>query len=198
MQIKMSLGSNTAFSLARPFLSLIIGPMKAEKSTRAAQIACKFAHFCNVLLVNSAIDTRHKDNYIIMHSGRQASCIKVVELKELETRDDFKAAQIVVIDEAQFFSDLKEHVVNHCNSKSYVVASLDSDAKQQKFGQVWDLIPFADQVEKLTALCEVCRDGSPAQCSIRVGGSSALQISIDDGQGQKYMSVCRGHVSLGQ
>ena len=175
-----------------------MGPMKAEKSTSAVRIARKFGHFCNVLLVNSAIDQRHKGDFVVMHSGSHSECVKVSKLSELEDSEQFQKAQLVVIDEGQFFSDLKEHVIKHRNSKSYVVASLDSDAKQNKFGQIWDLIPYATSIEKLHALCEVCRDGTSAICTIRIGHFNK-QISVDnldgDPLGPKYMSVCIKHLN---
>lgn len=181
------------FSVQRPFLRIILGPMKAEKSTSAIRISRKFSHFCSVLLVNSAVDTRDEDEFIKTHAGEGAKCIKVHALAELEDRDDFKDAQIVIIDEAQFFPDLTKHVTVWCDRKSYVVASLDGDAKQEKFGQVWELIPYCDYIEKLHALCEVCKDGTPAVCTIHIGEFNK-QVSIDNMDGKsKYVAVCRQH-----
>ena len=185
-----------SFLVKEPFVRIILGPMKAEKSTCAVRLARKYGHFCNVLLVNSTVDTRSADEFIVTHSGEHTKCTKVGKLSELEELETFKEAQLVVIDEGQFFGDLKEHVFKFCDVKSYVVASLDADAKQEKFGQVWDLIPIAKYIEKLHGLCEICKDGTPSICSIKLGGFDK-QISVDDFQASdsspKYLTVCLKH-----
>ena len=182
------------FSVKKPFLRLFVGPMKAEKSTFVVRFARKYARYCNVILVNSSTDTRHQEDFIKTHSGDLIPCIKIMNLKELESRDDFKTAKIIVLDEAQFFTDLKEHVLKYCKTKSYIISSLDGDAQQNKFGQVWDLIPYCDSIKKLHALCEICEDGTPAVCTIHTNGFEK-QISIDSIEGTKYLSVCRAHIN---
>ena len=184
------------FSVKDPFLYLVMGCMKAEKSTEGVRMVRKFSRYVPCVIVNSAVDTRHDNDIIQTHSGDQMQCIKVLKLEELEARKDFQEAQLVVLDEAQFFPDLVSHVLKFCLEKSYVVCSLDSDYKQQKFGQVWKLIPYADRIVKKTALCELCADGTEAVCTIRTEPPSTHihnKISIDSVGGSKYMSVCRKH-----
>ena len=76
------------------------------------------------------------------------------------------------------------------DGKQVVVAGLDGDRFRKPFGDILKLIPVADRIQKLTAFCKLCRDGTPALFSY---GS----ISVDDlvvvGQVDLYRAVCRKH-----
>ncbi len=181
-----------AFHLDKTILYLIIGPMRGEKTTEAIRIASKYTRYCNVIFVNPRIDIRSSNGVVKSRNGIEFTCINVDRLEELESNPEFKAADICVLDESQFFSDLKEHVEKWCDQKSYVISSLDADYEQKKFGQIWDLIPLADKVKKMKALCEICKDGTQAVCTIATGEMDG-QIAVDGKNGSMYISVCRKH-----
>lgn len=65
-----------------------------------------------------------------------------------------KSVDCVLINEGQFFGDLVEFVERWCDEykKDITVSGLDGDYKREKFGQILDLIPLADSVEKLPVL----------------------------------------------
>lgn len=181
-------------------LHVILGPMKAEKSSEAIRIANKYKRYYKVIYVDSKINTRNKvfdkqgrQGLVKSRSGMEIDCIIVQFLHELEQDPKFKEAHLVVIDEAQFFDDLYDHVTKWCNQKSYIVVSLDGDYKQQLFGQACNLIPIADEITKLTAFCEICCDGTPAVCTIRTTDDESTVVDVDSAEGDKYMVVCRKH-----
>ena len=61
----------------------------------------------------------------------------------------------ILIDEAQFFTDLMEilYIVEKLNKNVYIFG-LDGDFKRNKFGNILDLIPYCDTITKLQArLC---------------------------------------------
>jgi hypothetical protein len=70
----------------------------------------------------------------------------------------------VVVEEAQFFDDLKPFVERavDADGKHAVVVGLDGTAERRPFGQILDLVPLADRITKLTAFCTMCADGTPA------------------------------------
>jgi thymidine kinase len=109
---------------------------------------------------------------------------------ELEEMSEFKNADLIVCDEAQFFPDLHDHFKRWCDEKSYVISSLDGDANREKFGQVLDCIPLCDKVYKLHALCEICADGTPAIFT-KVNKLKKTQVLVDSIGGTTYSSVCR-------
>jgi thymidine kinase len=98
----------------------------------------------------------------------------------------------VVIEEAQFFPDLYEVVLQMVEGqgKHVLVFGLDGDSKRKSFGQVLDLIPVADMYTKLRAECRLCGDGTAALFTKRFS-SATTQVSV--GGEESYKAVCRKH-----
>ena len=96
-----------------------------------------------------------------------------------------------MIDEGQFFPDLKEYVVKWCEEykKNIIVIGLDGDYKRNPFGQILDLIPIADNVMKLKAMCKLCSDGTEALFTHRLTTEDE-QVLIGN---SNYIPVCRQH-----
>ena len=92
----------------------------------------------------------------------------------------------------QFFTDLYDFCVAAVekDAKSVIISGLDGDFKRKSFGQILDLIPLADRVDKLTALCTKCRDGTAAIFSKRFAKCTD-QIAV--GGLDSYIPVCRRH-----
>lgn len=177
-----------------------MGPMKAEKTTRAIQIAQKYSLFCKVLYVNPKVDIRSSDGTVKSRNGLNSTCVGVVALGDLFQCEAYSSSDVIVLDEAQFYPDLKEFVLSQKDKKTFIISSLDGDYKQEKFGYVWDLIPYADHVEKLLALCEVCRDGTPAICTITTEPLDGQVHVVGTGKESEpkdfFIPVCLEHTSL--
>ena len=139
-----------------------------------------------VLCINYEGDIRHKDNVILTHDGDTIPCIKTKRLWDVEIPDDVK---IIAIDEGQFFSDLVQFVKTHLKlGRTIIVAGLDGDYKQQKFGNMSDLIPIADTYVKKYALCHYCKDGTPGAFTKRiVDDNNKILIGGMD----MYVACCR-------
>ena len=80
-------------------------------------------------------------------------------LRELLHTRELREAEVVGIDEAQFFPDLLEFVKEMEHEKTIIIAGLDGDSNREPFGEILLCIPLCDSVVKLTALDE---DGSEA------------------------------------
>ncbi len=147
-------------------LELYMGPMFSGKSTAIILRIARMADIgYDVLYINHKIDNRDteaQDTIVSTHNSqyttlsKKINAIKVSELRDLDIRD----YQYIAVDEGQFFPDLYESVITWVTGfgKTVLVASLDGDAYRRKFGQVLDLIPNADEVNKLTAFCDLCRE----------------------------------------
>lgn len=94
---------------------------------------------------------------------------------------------VVGIDEGQFFPDLIPFTEDLANAgKTIVVAALDGTFERTGFGAVLQLVPLAESVIKLSAVCMVCcGDASFTQ---RISGDKGLEII---GGADKYRAVCR-------
>jgi thymidine kinase len=107
-------------------------------------------------------------------------CIKT----KLLTSIDISTADIISINEAQFFPDLIHFVEEALRQKKKVyVYGLDGDFQQKPFGQILLLIPFADSYTKLYAQC-MC--GKPAAFTKRLS-TNRSQYAPDDA----YRPSCR-------
>jgi len=99
-----------------------------------------------------------------------------------------KQADVILINEGQFFEDLYKVVVDLLKeNKKVYVCGLDGDFERKKIGQILDLIPLCDKVTKLTSLCSICRDGTPGIFSMRLTDEkSQILVGVDN-----YAPVCR-------
>ena len=140
-----------------------------------------------VLVVNHKFDSRCKDA-IKSHDNHTLKALKVKNLAEIDEKL-IEEHDVIAIDEAQFFGDLLSFVKFY-ETKDIIVAGLSGDYKRNKFGQVVDLIPYADNVQKLSAYCKICNDGTLAHFTKRTTSNSELVLI---GAQDDYIAVCRKH-----
>lgn len=174
-------------------LELIIGPMFSGKSTelisrirRAESINKK------VLVIKPIIDNRYSKNEITSHSLESKKCKITERLEYINDNDNISNYDLIIIDEGQFFPDLKKYVLNWVEEKKLhvIVAGLDGDSKRQPIGQILDLIPYSDECKKITSLCKYCNNDTKAiftYCKIK------LEQQIKIGGIETYVPVCRTH-----
>jgi thymidine kinase len=195
----MSTSQNTS-----GYLELIIGPMFSSKTTTLLEIYKK-CQFCNipVSIINHTIDTRYHDTMISSHDKLMAPCLQANKLADIWTCEGWiesgresdiyahnllRKAEVILINEGQFFTDLYEIVVDMLkHSKKIYICGLDGDFERKKFGSILDLIPLCDKVNKLTSLCSLCKDGTPAIFSMRLSNEKEQTIVGSD----NYIPVCR-------
>lgn len=145
-----------------------------------------------VIVVNHAIDSiRSGKSLLKTHSGKERSTDY-----EISNLCDNMIGNIidrnpdtVAINEGQFFTNL-DKFIHRLLSKNInvIVCGLDSDFKRQPFKEITDLIPHANHIMKLYALCGICKDGTRALYSKRVkGGDDRIQVGGID----SYIPVCR-------
>ncbi len=153
----------------------------------------------NVFVVTHSIDTRYSDEpAIINHDRVSMPAFSTHSLMSILDQAEFKTSRLVVIEEAQFFSDLVPFVLQTIDKlgKYVVVVGLDGDAERRPFGHVLELIPHCDRVTKLTAMCKECRDGTPAIFTFAAREDAV--VAANDGRpcvgaDEKYVPLCRKH-----
>lgn len=170
-------------------IEVILGPMFAGKSSELIRRTSRYeAIGKNVLLINHSNDTR-TDNSVQTHSNLKKKAIKVSSLMSLLDSDEFKKADVIGIDEAQFFKDLYDFVLLAENyNKIIIVSGLDGDYKRKPIGQILLIIPLCDTVTKLHAYDMIDKDGTPGIFTKRIIDSKE-QVVI--GSEQEYMAVSR-------
>lgn len=111
---------------------------------------------------------------------------------------DYSKYHTIGIDEAQFFPDLLEIVLFLVNEKhiNVLVSGLSGNFKREKFGQVLDLIPHANEAKLMQAKCHLCLKEDPtnivdAPFTKRFDKTNQEEKVI--GAKDKYAAVCRKH-----
>lgn len=195
-------------NITMSYLELIIGPMYSGKTSRLVEVykQCKFCNI-SVAVINHVIDNRYDEELLSTHDKVKIPCIKTKVLKdvwlteELDLEDDIienipriqdklkiSRSDVILINEGQFFEDLYDVVIDmlKCGKKVYV-CGLDGDFERKKFGQILDLIPFCDKVDKLTSLCTLCKNGTRGIFSMRLTQETEQTVVGSD----NYIPVCR-------
>jgi thymidine kinase len=172
------------------YLELFIGPMFSSKTSRLIDLYKKYT-FCNinVVVINHTIDNRYDNELLSSHDKVMIPCIKSDNLKTPWEKMKNEKVDVILINEGQFFYDLYEIVSDmvHCGKKVYI-GGLDGDFERKKFGQILDLIPLCDKVTKLSALCNICKNGKDAIFSLRLSNETNQTVVGSD----NYIPVCRG------
>jgi len=172
-------------------LELIIGCMYSGKSSEIIKRVNQLKSIDkSYIIYNSVIDTRYGGLGIYTHNKTHEPCKLIDNLLHQLNCEDFKMADTIFIDEAQFFTDLKEFIIKAVETynKTVVVIGLDGDSNRNNFGKLHELLPLCDKITKLTALCSLCKDGTPGIFSKKINNSVE---QIDIGSSDKYMAVCR-------
>ena len=170
-------------------LHLIIGPMFSGKTTELLRIAKRLKSInLNILLLNFNEDTRYSDTEMTTHDKTGLPCTFVNKLFEIK---DISEYDVICINEAQFFEDL----VPFCKkvlkeNKSIYACGLDGDYKQEKFGELLDLVPLSDTITKLHAFCSICKNGTPAHFTKRLTDNLEQKMIGTT----EYIPVCRNHL----
>ena len=174
-------------------LSLIIGCMFAQKTTELLRRVRRYQSIgYQVLVANYAADTRYGKDRVSSHDKvfEEAVCVERLECLEAMVRSG--SYQVLAIDEGQFFPDLFEKVTAWADELPIhiVISGLDGTSDRAPFGDMLRLIPHAEEVERLSAFCAVCRDGTVAVYSKYVGKKGD---DVVIGAGESYYPVCRRH-----
>ena len=173
--------------------------MYSEKTTEMGS-RVRRATFANqpAVIIKWAGDTRYEAGAVVASHAdfRQTStaasdacaAIRVVTtnaLADVSIHDDEK---VIGIDEGQFYPDL----IAQCELWAgkgcrVIVAALDGDFARRPFGQVCNLVPLCESVEKRRGVCMSCRTRDSAFTQ-RLGASVDI---IQVGARESYRSVCR-------
>ena len=173
-------------------MELIIGPMFSGKTTQLIRRYndIKMTNSDNKLLViNHIIDSqRYKNNSVVSHDGVEIPSLSITKLSEanqiIETN---KILEYIFINEGQFFEDLHQWVTNilETTNINIIICGLDSDYKREKFGQIWNLIPHANQIDKLCGTCSNCSNKSIFTHRITEDKGQVVVGTVN------YIPVCR-------
>jgi thymidine kinase len=173
-------------------LELIIGPMFSGKSTELIK-RIRLLKIINkkVIVIKPLIDNRYISNKITSHDFDSADCYVLSCLSEINN-DTLKEYDTIIIDEGQFFNDLKSTILFWIDNfnVNIIIAGLDGDFQRNPIGQILELIPYSDKCKKLNSFCNMCKDGTQAPFTFRIN-KSINKVLV--GGAESYMPLCRNH-----
>lgn len=178
------------------FLSIILGPMWSGKTSKIVDLYKQFT-FCNidVLPINYSLDTRYGNECISTHDERRIACksaetlLDIVDICHGKTTNEFEKCKVILINEGQFFKDIKNWVscAVEKHNKHVYICGLDGDFKREKFGDLLELIPVCDEVIKLKSICLNCKVNQAIFTHRRESDDTEqVLIGLDE-----YIPLCR-------
>ncbi|XP_067045316.1 thymidine kinase, cytosolic-like [Acropora muricata] len=167
-------------------IQVIFGPMFSGKTTELLRRIKRYQvanHSCIVIKYEK--DNRYDAGGVATHDRqtlRASSCSVLEDIKE--KAQDYS---VIGIDEGQFFPDIVQFSEEMAGlGKVIIVAALDGTFQREPFGPILKLVPLAESVVKLSAVCMHCyRD---AAFTKRLGAEKKVEVI---GGADKYMAVCR-------
>ena len=175
-------------------LELIIGNMFSGKSSELIRRVNRERSINKkILVINFIGDNRYAQNAVATHDNVKINSLKLSKLNEI-TPNMINQYDSFFIDEGQFFPDLYPFVKTlvDTHNKHVVVSGLDGDCNRNPFGDILKLIPISDTIDKLSAYCNKCKNGTIAPFTKKTVTNTGNNI-IDIGGIEKYIPVCRKH-----
>jgi thymidine kinase len=183
------MSSPRAYPVGTGWIEVITGCMFSGKTEELIRrlIRARYATQ-KVVVFKPAVDTRYAVGDVVSHRDDRLPCKPVAHASDIlrEVGD----AQVVGIDEAQFFDRALVEVANRLadEGRRVVVAGLDQDFRGQPFEPIPELMAVAEYVTKTLAVCVVC--GAPANRSQRL---IARDSRVVLGAADVYEARCRLH-----
>jgi len=169
-------------------IQLIMGPMFSGKTTELIRRLKRYqiARY-ECLIVKYADDQRYDDEGMATHDRQSLKATKAKSLMSRFGNQGLDAYDVIGVDEGQFFPDLVEFCEYAAEQgKIVMVSALDGTYQRKGFPNILTLIPLAEHVVKLTAVCMLCfGEGAFTK---RISNDEGVEVI---GGADKYMAVCR-------
>ncbi|MBK9190427.1 MAG: thymidine kinase [Crocinitomicaceae bacterium] len=168
-------------------VQVVCGPMFSGKTkTLIVLISGYLKDRKKVVVFKPKLDDRYAEESIVSHDKDEAQAFAVT--RPAEMLDLFHRADVIAIDEVQFFD---ESIVGVCETiadygKIVVVAGLDLDYLGRPFGSMPQLMSVVDEIIKLNSVCTFC--SGRARFSHRISKDAGVVVL---GEKDKYVPLCR-------
>lgn len=168
-------------------IQVVCGPMFSGKTkTLISLISEHLKNRKKVVVFKPKLDDRYAEQAIVSHDKDEVPAYSVN--RPAEILDLFHRADVVAIDEVQFFdpsiTEVCETIADY--GKTVIVAGLDLDYLGRPFGSMPQLMSLADEIIKLNSVCTFC--SGRARFSHRVSKDQGVVVL---GEKDKYVPLCR-------
>ncbi len=180
----------------KAIIEVICGPMFAGKTDELLKRLNR-ASYANIqyLVFKPKTDTRSKDE-ISSRNNCQKKAISIdksVDILEYIAKEKI-VPQLVTIDEAQFLDNDLYLIANKLADMNIevIISGLDLDFKGEPFETIKSILPYAEKITKLTAICISCyNNANRSQRMIGNKVASTIDPVVVIGDIEQYSAKCR-------
>lgn len=169
-------------------ITLLTGPMFSGKSKEMMRRVKRYRYANKkILVIKQADDLRHSPDISVLSTfdKETIAAVAVRSLREV-SKKMIKEAEVIGVDEGHFYPDLVEKCEEWASAgKVVIVAALNSDFRRMPFPVISELIPKAEKIKSLSAICEC---GETAHFSMRL---VHMQGITNVGGAESYAPACR-------
>jgi|JI10StandDraft_1071094.scaffolds.fasta_scaffold979132_1 thymidine kinase len=127
----------------------------------------------NCLVVRYEKDNRYSSLHASTHDREMLKATGASALAQIA--DLVSQYDVIGVDEGQFYPDIVEMTELFASQgKKVVISALDGDFRRKPFGRVLELVPMAESVTKLTAVCTFCHNDAPF--TRRITTETAIEV----------------------
>lgn len=178
------------------FLHIVTGSMFSGKTTCIIDEYNEFIKKnIRVLVFNHRLDKRYdksEDSYIITHNLNKIKCSQICKINEIFDSVDYEKTKVIIIDEIQFFKNIFDDLLKMIekDNKHVIIAGLITDYERNIFGELINMIPFADKYDIKYSKCFRCKE--KGLFSKKINDITITDV-VDIGSSDKYIPLCRYH-----
>lgn len=151
-----------------------------------------------VLLIKYHQDKRYDELKCSTHNHVAMDAISVSTLTDVSL-EQVARADVIGIDEGQFYSDVVECSERWANQgKVVIIACLDGNSQRETFPVICSLIAKCDSLEKIHAVCHFCGKDASFTLSIQVKQDEKKEGEFlpNIGGYENYRATCRSCYNL--
>jgi thymidine kinase len=146
----------------------------------------------HVDVFKAARDDRYSTGEIVTHAGWKIAAVPVDSGRAVieHVIENPGVPDVVVVDEAFMIDGIATAVIElYRVGATIAVSSLDMSAHGKPFQEIQLMMPWATQIEKLTAVCTICR--GDARYTWKKGGIHDVEVEV--GGSEIYEPRCILH-----
>ena len=157
-------------------IDIIIGPMYSGKTTELLRLYKRY----NIakkkcVLIKYSNDERYDKNKVSTHDNLKYDSLNTIFLSELFNEPTVKNADVICIDEIQFYNDAPDICDMWANNGKIVIgAGLNGNYKREPFDVISRLLPKVENITFLTAICN--KSGESASFTKRTSNEKKVEI----------------------
>lgn len=183
-------------------IKLIIGCMFASKTTTLISYIDRYKIADKkCIMINHKLDNRYvkeedkedKGDAVITHTNIKYPAIKCNSLSEIQ--DKLLEYDVIGIDEIQFYDDNSIDIIEKLANigKILIISGLNGTYDKTEFKNISKLVPLAEDIIKLKAICMNCKNDADFSLLYDKGheNEKGKKGKILIGDGQVYKAVCR-------